>query len=344
MRKPEIPLARFVNAKGQEETVQYMVVGVPLRAGNTQYNPMRHHGGLKCLCCEAPVEFMGGEISRGGSSKKGQRPYARVLSGHSHDDACELRPAGKVKSTPASQSKTEASRADRTKGYLLRLNISPEFNDKSGLADITVGEDIRADLKARQVVIARSAADIVQFIEKANPERLAKTMVAFRNIVVAWEDFVLPLRNPQDFQRIVDRAKAAISDENAPFCLMEMNVPKGKSLSKFDAWNKRVVRSMPLVMGYKDGKQLRIEPSADVASINDRHVLDAFADGGRYLVLGSVRVKPFVGDKVHTQYLNVTVNHPDQVISENIENILEKARPHGRNYGSVPAAPQVSTP
>lgn len=312
--------------------------GTRLRPGNFYYSEHEHKGYLKCLHCEAGMQFRSGLISTAGSSAAGQGATFTPTGGH--EENC-LRPL--YRSSPGYQ------KVDRAKGYRIHLNVmsfSELFNDPAGVYEISEGGRLRIrdeDIRDRERFAVSNITDIIRLMKKGDRERLMKSVVIFGNRSVDWIDFCIIQGSTS--QRFIDLSKRQLDPEaphNFPFCVMEVHNPKTKHFAYFPTRREKVITGENVLtkvqrraLGYD------IAPSIDVRG-DGKWLLEAVAEEGHYLVMGLVRARLFRGDYKDTCYLNVTMTSRDQVAKVNIANLAAEARQsHERRRVRTWAVPEV---
>ena len=269
------------------------------------------------------MRFQEGSAAAGGSSATGRPSYFTPVKKHEDDCIRALH-----------QTSPEGQKVDRTKGYRIHINtlfFSDEFNKRSGVYEVSANGHVIGinddDLRDREIYIVRDVEDVIALMKKGNPKRLKDSKVIFGNESADWLDFCIPFNRPHRYQKLVERAIAAKSEDELPFALMEIRTMEGRVFRGFSPAKGSSIPAERIPFGRDDrGKKREIEPSADVRNRHNTHVMWAFQDPDHFLVMGVVRHNTFKGDFKTVEYLNVRIDHEGQLRKVDMENLEKEAK------------------
>lgn len=321
-KKPRMDSARYINPHTGEQYVVRMG-GIRAEKKEQVYVHRYHYGHLLCVDCDAKVHARSTDRAAvSGSTFKPSEPYFALSAGQKHSDECRFKAESAVK-TPARKA------FDKTAGYRIHINTQ-EHNLYTKVEGVyarkgAITKIVKEGLSEREAVTVSSVKDFVELMEKAEPARLRNSVVIFNNEETSWDNFFIRYnRKGTDQPRwmsLFQRLKAAPRGTQLP-CLMEMRVDKPRVVSGYSK-NRSVQSQRIPFRRTEEGAAQDIIPSAQLdrdAAITNVYISSAFSFGRNYLVLGLVTLNQA---KDGNYYLNISISHPDQIASVNIENIAK---------------------
>lgn len=299
--------ARLITPDGQDTMVQ--LPGVKLEPGARYYAHDPKYGRLCCAYCDTSVHYRSGSFSIAGSSFGGRSAHFVTNPDQKHGESClwELRDPGQ-----------SIEEIDPSKGYRINLNTqwySDIYNNASGVYGRGPGgriEILDRNIKDRERLVIKTAAEMANFVKKGNFARVADSVVIFRNRPYRWKEFFIHEgNNTQRFEDLVSRARMAPLKE-LPACMMEFKTEKVQVLYKSFSTE---VKSIPIKLPRTDGKPREIQPTLDFRGCADMRALVSFEAPSRsFFVMGQVRHNRFDGDHKIIDYLNMRILTADQMV------------------------------
>lgn len=319
--------ARLITPDGRDATVQ--LPGMPLEPGARYYVHDPKYGRLCCAYCDTAVHYRSASPSIAGSSFGGRSAHFVTNPEQKHGESClwELR--------DPSQSFQEI---DPSKGYRIHINTqwySDLYNNASGVYGRGPGgriEILNRDLKGREKLVVKTAAQMADFVKKGNFPRVADSVVIFRNRLYRWNEFFIHAGNDtRRFEDLVSRARSAPKKE-LPACMMEFKTGDVQILYRSSS---KEVKAIPIKLPRTGGKPREIQPTLDFRGCADMRALVSFEAPKRsFFVMGQVMHNRFEGDYKTIDYLKMRILTADQMVEAAVRNLYNAGL--SRRSGPVP--------
>ncbi len=339
--------ARYVNPRTGEVSI-VQAHGRKLEEGSSYYMPAAHKGHLKCFHCDAKVHHRDGPVALGGNSADGHDNHFATNPKQKHGDECEWEFPEPWEST---------TEKDKNLGWTINLNV-PFFHKESvqtvgGVWGRVAGSPlIRAktpQLRAQETKSVGSADDLIRIIQNADTDRLARSLVSFRNQPLKWSEFCLRRDTPLRYLDRIQKMQRKVSDgAKAPetFGLFEVKTvdkyyfpPRGKK-------SDRKINAMAVNLKEKDyrRKPQNVIVSLDLSECHDSRATVAFQGSDRsFMILGNAVYTRHQANNFTTHYFNIKITSVDQIAVVDVKDLWAKVRKkNGLGVVDAPIPPKSS--